>query len=81
MKTKVARRHQITIPEEVRKKANIGVGDILEISYENGKIIVEKLDENWENIMNETRGAWKNHPVFKEMENAIEIINWMRGKI
>ncbi|HIH44840.1 MAG TPA: AbrB/MazE/SpoVT family DNA-binding domain-containing protein [Candidatus Methanoperedenaceae archaeon] len=34
MRTKVARRHQITIPEEIRKRAKISVGDILDISYE-----------------------------------------------
>lgn len=81
MKTKVARRYQITIPEEIRKKANIIVGDTLEISYENGKVVVEKIDENWEKVMKETKGAWSEHPIFKEMKDAIEITNWMRGKI
>lgn len=80
MKTKVARRHQITIPEEIRKKAKISVGDNLEISYEQGKICVEKIDENWENVMKETKGAWRKHPVFKDMDDAVEIVNWMRGK-
>lgn len=80
MKTKVARRHQITIPEEIRKKAKISVGDNLEISYEHGKILVEKVDENWENVMRETKGAWRKHPVFKDMDDAVEIVNWMRGK-
>ncbi len=80
MKTKVARRHQITIPEEIRKKANISVGDNLEISYEHGKILVEKIDENWENVMKETKGAWRKHPVFKDMDDSVEIVNWMRGK-
>jgi AbrB family looped-hinge helix DNA binding protein len=80
MKTKVARRHQITIPEEIRKKAKISVGDNLEISYEHGKILVEKIDENWENVMKETKGAWRKHPIFKDMDDAVEIVNWMRGK-
>jgi AbrB family looped-hinge helix DNA binding protein len=80
MKTRVARRHQITIPEEIRKKAKIAIGDTLEISYEQGKVLVEKIDENWENVMKETRGAWSKHPVFKKMGDAVEIVNWMRGK-
>jgi AbrB family looped-hinge helix DNA binding protein len=80
MKTKVARRHQITIPEEIRKKAKISVGDNLEISYEHGKILVEKIDENWENVMKETKGAWRKHPIFKDMDDSVEIVNWMRGK-
>ncbi len=80
MKTKVARRHQITIPEEIRKRAKLAVGDVLEISYKRGKIHVEKVDENWEKVMKETRGAWKKHAVFREMDDAVEIVNWMRGK-
>lgn len=81
MKTKVARRHQITIPGEIRKKAKISVGDFLEISYKHGKITAEKIDENWEKVMKETRGAWRKHPVFKELDDAVEIVNWMRRKL
>ncbi|GFO96081.1 hypothetical protein ig2599ANME_0267 [groundwater metagenome] len=80
MKTKVARRHQITIPEDIWKKARIAVGDVLDISNKRGKIQVEKIDENWDQVMKETRGAWRKHPVFKEMDDAVEIVNWMRGK-
>jgi AbrB family looped-hinge helix DNA binding protein len=80
MKTKVARRHQITIPEEIRKRAKISVGDVLEISYERGIIQVEKIDENWDKVMKETKGAWRKHPVFKKMEDAVKIVDWMRGK-
>ncbi|MCZ7380211.1 MAG: AbrB/MazE/SpoVT family DNA-binding domain-containing protein [Candidatus Methanoperedens sp.] len=80
MKTKVARRHQITIPGEIRKRARISVGDTLEISYAHGKVMVEKIDENWKKVMKETRGAWRKHPVFKDMDNSVEIVNWMRGK-
>jgi len=56
------------------------VGDILDISYNQGKIQVEKIDENWDKVMKETKGAWRKHPVFKEMDDAVEIVNWMRGK-
>lgn len=80
MRTKVAGRHQITIPEKVRKKAGISVGDVLETSYEHGKIQVEKVYESWDNVMEETLGAWDKHPQFKEMDDAFEIVNWMRGK-
>ncbi len=80
MRIKVARRHKITIPEEIRKRAKISVGDNLEISYEHGKILIEKIDENWENVMKGTKGAWRKHPKFKDMNDAIEIVNWMRGK-
>jgi hypothetical protein len=30
--------------------------------------------------MDETRGAWREHPAFKDMDDAVEIVNWMRGK-
>jgi len=80
MMTKVASRHQITIPEEIRKKAGIAVGDILKISYKRGKVHVEKTDENWDRVMKETKGAWSKHPVFKDMDNSVEIVDWMRGK-
>lgn len=81
MKVKVARRHQITIPEDIRRKAKIGVGDTVDVSYENGNIRVEKVDEDWENVMNATRGAWRKHPQFEDMGDAVEIVNWMRGKV
>ncbi|VVB90966.1 Uncharacterised protein [uncultured archaeon] len=30
--------------------------------------------------MKETKGAWRRHPIFKDMDDAVEIANWMRGK-
>ena len=80
MRTTVAQRHQITIPEEICKKSKIAIGDIVDISYEHGKLLIEKIDESWEKVMKETKGAWREHPVFKGMDDAIEIVNWMRGK-
>ncbi len=41
---------------------------------------MKKSDENWENVMKETKGAWRQHPIFKDMDDAVEIVNWMRGK-
>ena len=43
--------------------------------------MAEKVDENWEKVMRETRGAWRKHQVFKDMDDAVEIVNWMRGKL
>jgi len=80
MEAKIARRHQITIPEEIRKKAMITTGDTVEISFEHGKLVIEKIEVSWEKVMKETRGAWSEHPIFKEMDDAVEIVNWMRGK-
>ena len=52
----------------------------MEISYEHGKLLIEKVDESWENVMQATKGSWSKHPIFKEMDDAVEIVNWMRGK-
>ncbi|KAF5416313.1 MAG: hypothetical protein C5S48_03335 [Candidatus Methanogaster sp.] len=79
MRTRVAQRRQITIPEEICRKSKILTGDLVEISYEHDKLLVEKVDESWENVMQETKGAWRKHPIFKEMDDAVEIVNWMRG--
>ncbi|MEA1997968.1 MAG: AbrB/MazE/SpoVT family DNA-binding domain-containing protein [Euryarchaeota archaeon] len=79
MRTRVAQRRQITIPEEICRKSKILTGDLVEISYEHDKLLIEKVDESWENVMQETKGAWRKHPIFKEMDDAVEIVNWMRG--
>ena len=54
MQVKVARRYQVTIPEDVREKAKISVGDDVDVRYEDGKILLEKLEDNWEKVMAET---------------------------
>jgi len=80
MEVKIARRHQVTIPQEVREKMDLSVGDVVEVRYDEGKIIIEKVLEKWEDVMVETAGAWRNHPVFGKMKNSIEVVNWLRGK-
>ncbi len=37
-------------------------------------------DKTWKKVMKETKGTWRKHPVFIEMDDAVEIVNWMRGK-
>jgi len=39
-----------------------------------------KKSDFFNKVMKETKGAWREHPVFKEMDDAVEIVNWMRGK-
>ena len=76
----MARRYQITIPEEVREEVGINVGDALDVRSQGGKIVVEKIGKSWESVMEETRGAWKAHPVFGKMGDSIEIVDWLRRK-
>lgn len=80
MKVKITRRYQVTIPQEVREKMNLSVGDVVEVRYEEGRIIIEKLVGGWEDVMMETAGVWRNHPVFGRMGNSIEVVDWLRGK-
>lgn len=80
MRVKVARRHQITIPEEVREETGIRVGDIVDVRSEGGRVVVDKVAKSWELVMNETRGVWRRHPIFKDMKDSLEIVNWLRRK-
>jgi len=80
MQARVARRYKITIPKEVRKKAGISVGDSVDIRYEEGKVVLEKLEDSWETVMGETAGSWAKHPVFGKMKNSVEIVRWLRSK-
>ena len=45
-----------------------------------GKVVIEKMGRNWEEVMSETRGAWKSHPAFVDMKDSIEITHWLRNK-
>ncbi|HZY95121.1 MAG TPA: AbrB/MazE/SpoVT family DNA-binding domain-containing protein [Candidatus Bathyarchaeia archaeon] len=80
MQAKVARRYQVTIPESVREKARISVGDTVDVRYEDGKVVLEKLDDNWETVMAESQGSWAKHPVFGKMKNSVEIVRFLRNK-
>jgi len=78
LQVKVGCGYQVTIPEDVRAKAKISVGDDVDVRYEDGKILLEKLDDNWEKVMAETEGSWAKHPVFGKMKNSVEIVDWLR---
>lgn len=47
MKVKVTRNYQITIPAEIRRKLNLKLGDILDVSYDEVKreIVIKKIPE------------------------------------
>jgi AbrB family looped-hinge helix DNA binding protein len=79
MKAKVARRYQITIPEEVREEVGINVGDLVDVSSHEGRVVIEKVGRNWEQVMSETKGAWKTHPAFAGLRDSVEITHWLRN--
>jgi len=80
LRVKVARRYQVTIPEEIRAKAKVSVGDDVDVRYEGGKILLEKVENNWEKVMKETEGSWADHPVFGKMKNSVEVVHWLRSQ-
>lgn len=80
MKARVARRYQITIPEEVREDVGINVGDVVDVRSQGGKVVIEKLGDNWDKVMAETKGTWKSHPAFANMKDSVEITHWLRNK-
>lgn len=43
-RVKVTRNYQVTIPSSIREVINIKEGDILEVSVENDKIILKKVE-------------------------------------
>ena len=45
------------------------------------KLVIQKTEVSWKAVIKETRGAWREHPVFKDKDDAVEIVNWMRGKV
>lgn len=76
----MARRFQITIPEEVRDEVGINIGDTVDVKSQDGRVIVEKMRKDWEKVKDETRGSWRAHPAFKGLKNSVEIVNWLRQK-
>jgi AbrB family looped-hinge helix DNA binding protein len=80
LRAKVARRYQITIPEEVREEVGINVGDLVDVSSHEGKVVIEKLGRNWDEVMSQTKGAWRAHPAFAGMRDSVEITHWLRNK-
>lgn len=70
-KVKVTRKYQVTIPEEVRHKIGVMIGDELLVREEEEKIVLErpidleKLAGSWSHIesterfMEEVRGLWR----------------------
>jgi len=58
---KVKRFAQVTIPAEIRKRANIGQGDFVEMTYEAGHIIItpKRISDktiNWSQKIDEVLG-------------------------
>jgi len=70
-KVKVTRKYQVTIPEEVREKTGLSIGDEVIVKNDEDKIVIErpmdikKLAGSWDHVvstekfMEEVRQLWK----------------------
>ena len=55
--SKITRNFQLTLPNDVRSIANIGEGDSVVFVLDNGKVVLQKAEDN--PIM-ASAGLWKN---------------------
>lgn len=70
---------EVTLPSLVRKRAGVGVGDLLEVKLESGKItltpaslVEQRLDEGLEDI--------RNGRAYGPLDSADELIDCLRSK-
>ncbi|WP_236738886.1 AbrB/MazE/SpoVT family DNA-binding domain-containing protein [Chroogloeocystis siderophila] len=60
--SRVTKKYQATIPQEVRKVLKIAQGDCVAFEIESGQVILKKvpsLDWNYLNAVAETLGEWE----------------------
>lgn len=55
MITKISKGLQITIPANVREKLGLDIGSILEIKEEKGRLILEPIKEDLEEVFKKTK--------------------------
>jgi len=86
---KVKNKYQIVIPEDVRKKLKVEIGDTLEIEEKNGVLIakpvmvIEKSQayfwtDEWQEGEKEAEEA-KKKGKFEDFQKAAEAIKWLRS--
>jgi len=86
---KVKSKYQIVIPEDVRKKLHVQVGDTLEIEEKSGLFIAKPVividraqaffwTEEWQKGEKEAEEA-KSKSKFKEFDGAAEALQWLKS--
>ncbi len=82
---RVKQKYQVTLPSTVRQEANIQEGDTLEISVEDGNIVLvpqaitDRRDVQKDSIL-DLIGANKNSGLYKSVEDIDETINELRNE-
>ena len=86
---KVKSKYQIVIPDAVRKKLHVEIGDTLEIEEKDGVLVAKPVvvidksqayfwTEEWQRGEKEAEEA-KRKGKFKEFDKAAEAIKWLRS--
>lgn len=86
---KVKNKYQIVIPEGVRKKLKVKIGDTLEIEERDGVLIIKPVmiidkaqayfwKEKWQKGEKEAEEA-KKKGKFKDFKKAKEAVKWLRS--
>jgi AbrB family looped-hinge helix DNA binding protein len=86
---KVKSKYQIVIPDEVRKKLHVEIGDTLEIEEKDGVLVARPVmvidksqayfwSEEWQKGEKEAEEA-KKKGKFKEFDKAAEALKWLKS--
>ncbi len=86
---KVKSKYQIVIPDEVRKKLHVEIGDTLDIEEKDGVLVAKPVvvidksqayfwTEEWQRGEKEAEEA-KRKGKFKEFDKAAEAIKWLKS--
>lgn len=86
---KIKNKFQIVIPDEVRKKLKVEIGDTLEIEERDGVLVARPVmivdrsqayfwTEEWQKGEREAEEA-KRKGRFREFDNADEAIKWLKS--
>lgn len=86
---KVKNKYQIVIPEDVRKRLKVDIGDTLEIVEKDGALVIKPVmiieksqayfwTDEWQKGEKESEEA-KRKEKFKEFKKAEEAVKWLRS--
>ncbi len=86
---KVKNKYQIVIPENVRKRLRVEIGDTLEIEEKDGVLVVKPVmvieksqayfwTKEWQEMEKEAEEA-KRKKRFKDFKKADEAVKWLRS--
>jgi len=86
---KVKNKYQIVIPEDVRKRLRVEIGDTLEIEEKDGVLVVKPVmvieksqayfwTKEWQEMEKEAEGA-KRKKKFRDFKKADEAVKWLRS--